>query len=120
MRKAKRVKIWRKYGGKCAYCGKVITYGEMQVDHLWPKCGGGGDEYENLMPSCRRCNHYKRSYVLDEFRSLMLSLHERIRKSYINKVAEDYGIITVKPFDGKFYFEKIDGHDSGFLQMGRA
>jgi hypothetical protein len=37
----------------------------------------------------------------------MNSLHERIEKIYIVKVAMDFGLLTLKPFDGKFYFEKI-------------
>lgn len=31
---------------------------------------------------------------------------EKVRDIYINKVAEDYGIIKIKPWDGKFYFER--------------
>ena len=36
----------------------------------------------------------------------MLTLHERIVQPYINRVALDYGIMELKPFDGYFYFEK--------------
>ncbi len=110
-----RKRVHFKYCGKCAYCGKDIEYKNMQVDHLVPKerfhvyahdLRYGINDIENLMPSCRRCNHYKRVYILEEFRRLMTTLHERITEHYINKVAIDYGIIKLKPFDGKFYFEK--------------
>ncbi|MDB5207367.1 MAG: endonuclease, partial [Flavisolibacter sp.] len=37
----------------------------------------------------------------------MTSLHERLETIYILKVAVDFGIATIKPFDGKFYFEKL-------------
>ena len=37
----------------------------------------------------------------------MMTLHERIENDYISKVAKDYGIITIRPFSGKFYFETI-------------
>jgi 5-methylcytosine-specific restriction endonuclease McrA len=124
MKKEIRQKIHFKYGGKCAYCGNDITYKEMQVDHLTPiklkhmyygndaskrfygVVGDNINSFENLMPSCRRCNHYKRSYKLEEYRKLMKSLHERIGMKYINKVAIDYGVIILQPFDGLFYFEK--------------
>ena len=68
--------------------------------------GDNVHSFENLMPSCRRCNHYKRTYSLEEFRRLIKTLHERVSTQYINKVAIDYGVINIKQFDGLFYFEK--------------
>ena len=113
MNKTKRLQVYNKYGGRCAYCGREIKYKDMQVDHIWPQHMmrlidvEKMNSAENLNPSCRRCNHYKRGGSLEYFRQLIKTLHDRVRKIYINKVAEDYGIIKVKPWDGKFYFEKI-------------
>ncbi len=106
MKKTIRQAVYAKHNGRCGYCGKHITYKQMQVDHILPKCAGGANHIGNLMPSCRRCNHYKRSLTVSEFRKLMATLHERISDIYIAKVAIDYGIIEVKPFDNMFYFEK--------------
>jgi len=39
----------------------------------------------------------------------MKTLHERVKKIYICKVAEDYGIIKVEPWNGRFYYEKEMG-----------
>ena len=82
----------------------------MQVDHLIPRLGGRRPSAEvpvNLMPSCRRCNHYKRSRSLKKFRRLLITLDRRIKANYVNKVAIDYGVIgKVVPWDGVFYFEK--------------
>ena len=86
----------------------------MQVDHVIPKWKKIQsfhnlekiNDFNNLMPSCRRCNHYKRGDGLEEFRKKMITLHERVEKQYINKVAIDFGIINLTPFDGVFYFEK--------------
>ena len=61
---------------------------------------------DNLMPSCRMCNHYKRSADVEEYRKLLLTLHERLQKIYIYRVACDYGVTKLTPFDGTFYFEK--------------
>lgn len=102
MKKAERQQVYNKYGGCCAYCGKVIAYKDMQADHIVPK-RQGGTEYN---PACRRCNHYKRAHSLETFRCMLKTLHERVRQIYICKVAEDYGIIKVEPWDGKFYFER--------------
>ena len=115
-KKELRIKVWLRYNKHCAYCGKELKYKDMQVDHMTPKY-----EYEmyshpkisllelngfdNLMPSCRRCNHYKRGCNLEQFRHLMNTLHERIEGKYIMKVAIDYEMIKIKPFDGVFYYE---------------
>ena len=119
-----RIKVWQKYNGHCAYCGKEIAYKEMQVDHKHPKnlnsvlatgrnldgtlIMPNPDRFENLMPSCRRCNHYKRGHELNYYRGMIDTIHERIRASnYIIKVAEDYGLMEFKEFGGLFYFETI-------------
>lgn len=118
-----REKVYNKYDGHCAYCGKEIEYKEMQVDHLEPQIDyrhnvigkdlngdpifADPDRLENLMPACRRCNHYKRAHALNFYRGMIDTIHERIRSSnYIIKVAEDYGLLEFKEFDGLFYFEK--------------
>ena len=93
----------------------------MQVDHFEPKSIKGPigkdidgkyifpdlNVFSNLMPSCGRCNHYKRGDDLEEFRQKMKTLHQRAASHYIGKVAIDYGIIQLKPFNGIFYFETL-------------
>lgn len=105
----------QKFGGRCAYCGSSIAYKDMQIDHYLPQCKEkfysrrfkkDVHAEENLMPSCRRCNHYKRARTPKQFRELMSSLHERLEAIYILKVAVGFGMATIRPFDGLFYFEK--------------
>ena len=31
-----RERVWKKYDCHCAYCGKIIQYRDMQVDHIKP------------------------------------------------------------------------------------
>ncbi|WP_024831622.1 HNH endonuclease [Ruminiclostridium josui] len=114
MKKEIRQAVHRKYDGHCAYCGKEIAIKDMQVDHIEPqrnwdksKTREEINSFENLNPSCRRCNHYKRADNLEAFRETMLTLHKRISDIYIVKVAIDHGIVNIKPFDGKFYFERV-------------
>ena len=107
MKKQDRQIVYSKYNGHCAYCGKKIDYIDMQVDHQESKYRGGDNNIENLYPACRRCNHYKRAKDLEAFREYIKSLHERVEKDYIVKVGLDYEIVTIKPFDGKFYFERL-------------
>ena len=106
MTKDVRKAVYNKYNGHCAYCGKEISINLMQVDHITSKRQGGEDCIENYNPSCRRCNHYKRSLSIEGFREYMKALHERITKDYIVKVGIDYGVVKIQPFDGVFYFER--------------
>ncbi|MBD0279426.1 MAG: HNH endonuclease [Flavisolibacter sp.] len=116
MSKTLRQQIHQRYDGRCAYCGQTIEYKQMQVDHYYPQCRArfyarrfkiDVHAPENLMPTCRRCNHYKRARTPKQFRELMRTLHERLEAIYILKVAVDFGIARIQPFDGKFYFEKV-------------
>ena len=111
-KKALRQAVYDKYAGHCSYCGQVITIKDMQVDHLIPKAHRGYtveviEHIDNLMPSCRLCNHYKRAHTLREFREHLLGgLRDRLAKQYTVRIAERYGIVTLKQFDLKFYFER--------------
>lgn len=104
--------VYNKYNGHCAYCGKEITYKDMQVDHFIPLNGWEKsydvdlNSIDNLMPACRRCNHYKRAHSLEVFRKYIEEIPQKLRRdNYIYKVGLDYGNIIedVKPI--KFYFE---------------
>lgn len=130
MKKIDRIKIYNKYAGHCAYCGREIKFKEMQVDHIIPKCqliyganrllhiDGVKNKLEkmkemieaesNLMPSGRLCNHYKRSQSLDEFRVTIKTLHKRLEKIYIVRVAMNFGIFEVNYWDGLFFFERLE------------
>ena len=102
-----RIEVYNKYNGRCAYCGKELSLHEMQIDHIKAKCQGGSDDLENLNPSCRLCNHYKRSCTLDQFKNWLLAgIIDRLKQNYIFKIAEQYGMITIIGWDKKFYYEK--------------
>lgn len=111
--KIDRQKVYDKYSGHCAYCGKAINIKDMQVDHILPKRNGGTDDIDNLNPSCRLCNHYKRAADIETFRNDLLGgLLDRLMKIYIFRVALDYGIISINGWGNKFYFEETDIKDS--------
>lgn len=118
--KINRAEVYKKYNGKCAYCGKEIEIKDMQVDHLIPQCEAKYGEIsaddvsniENLMPSCRRCNHYKRANRLETFRRYLLEMKEKVLGTYLGKVAVDYGMVEWKGWDGEFYFEKCEKREA--------
>lgn len=111
-----RIDVYHKYNGHCAYCGKMLEYKDMQVDHLIPHQRERFKKYteeelecfENYMPACRRCNHYKRAHSLEVYRKMIEEIPAKLyRDSYIYKVGQDYNIVSAieKP-KIKFYFEK--------------
>ena len=108
--KIDRQKVYEKYNGHCAYCGRKIEYNDLQVDHFVAKrvCNeSGSDDFSNLMPACRMCNHYKRAADIETFRNDLLGgLIKRLTKICIFRVALDYGMITINGWDKKFYYEK--------------
>lgn len=110
MKKELREKVLNKYGKKCAYCGCDINLKEMQVDHIHPKANGGLDLLENYNPSCRQCNFYKGTFTIEGFREQMQTLHKRLMKPFINRLAVKYGILIYKPFNNKFWFEEQSKH----------
>jgi hypothetical protein len=114
--KKTRQAVYEKYGGHCAYCGKKIEYKEFQLDHLIPRQREHFKKYseeeiecfENYMPSCRRCNHYKRAHSLKAFREMIEEIPAKLfRDNYIYKVGMDYGLVEAHEHKVKFYFEQV-------------
>jgi hypothetical protein len=114
--KKTRVAVYEKYEGHCAYCGKEIEYKEMQLDHMIPRQRERFKKYteeeiecfENYMPSCRRCNHYKRAHSLETFRQMIEEIPNKLfRDNYIYKVGLDYGLVSVHKQKVTFYFEQL-------------
>jgi hypothetical protein len=48
----------------CEFCGITETDagGELTIDHYQPRVRGGGDNPDNLLYCCSRCNEYKHDY----------------------------------------------------------
>lgn len=112
--KEDRKKVYEKCNGHCAYCGCEITLKAMQVDHLIPmefydiyKAQGIDlDTFDNYMPSCRPCNHYKNTFTLETFRSMLERQPEiLLRDSATYRTAVRFGTVTPTPHKITFYFE---------------
>lgn len=112
--------VYDKCGGHCAYCGCEITLKQMQVDHIQPhwhtlteqqanKSGitKGSHDFENLNPSCARCNNWKSTYNLEQFRKVVETSLFRLNRDTPNfRLARDFGLIKETPINVVFYFEK--------------
>ena len=120
MHNKQRVNLHQKYGGHCAYCGVSITLTQMQADHIVPlrrndseqqlkkwNVTKGSDDLENLNPACARCNKWKGTFSVEEFRAIIASSLTRLTRDAPNfRLAEDYGLITRTNYPVQFYFER--------------
>lgn len=128
--KKNRELVKNMFDGKCAYTGTELQ-SDWQVDHVkaiirnrWLNNSPMFEEnhtLENMLPSQRIINHYKRSMDLEQFRNFMKEFHIRIsklpknpkteksikRKAYMLEVARLFDITPNKPFSGRFYFETL-------------
>jgi hypothetical protein len=68
-----REKLFRKFNGRCSYCGGAIDLDYFHADHFIPKSKGGSNGVKNRMPACAPCNSKKRDYTISELRSRILS-----------------------------------------------
>lgn len=106
--KAQREKVWELTHHHCAYCGRSISYDEMQVDHYVALSRGGADELSNMLPACRACNYYKDTKQVESFRKELSKLLYRMeRDSFVYRLAKAYGLVISNPHKAKFYFEKL-------------
>lgn len=108
--KKTREAVHAKYDGRCAYCGRKIRITDMQVDHFLAKRNRdreGADDFSNLMPACRMCNHYKRANSLEVFRLFIQEIPRKLRKNYIYKVGVAYGNLIEDEKPIQFYFETV-------------
>jgi hypothetical protein len=121
MKRQIREEVYQKCNGHCGYCGKEITYKQMQVDHIKPLFRNdksdtlevwgverGTDEMDNLMPTCARCNRWKSTFSVEMFRGEISKQIERVnRDSAGYRMAKDYGLVEEKEIEVTFYFEKL-------------
>jgi 5-methylcytosine-specific restriction endonuclease McrA len=119
-RKELRKKVYDKYRGHCAYCGKEIAIEDMQMDHIKPRWHNvtrneldglgiekGTDDIENLYPSCRRCNFRKGTMDIEQFRKeIGLQCKRIMNLSFQVKQSIDYGLLEYHNRPIVFYFEK--------------
>jgi len=113
--KSVRVLVHEKYGKHCAYCGCILEYKKMQVDHLYPQFLAHHykndkkkdiDEFGNLMPSCAKCNNHKHSWRLEEWRrELSLQVTRLLKTSTQFNKALLFGQVIITESPIVFYFE---------------
>lgn len=55
--------IYKRDKNSCQYCGSTRR---LTIDHIVPRCRGGGDSWENLVVACSSCNTKKGDTPLEQ------------------------------------------------------
>lgn len=106
--KQERLEVYNKTPGHCAYCGCELELKDMQVEHVKPISICGSDTLDNMLPSCRSCNHYKSTLGLEDYRKYLFGLHNRMLRDNVNyRTLNRYGLVLHNDEPIKFYFEQI-------------
>lgn len=78
-----RFEVFKRDKFTCQYCGAKAPDVLLQVDHIHPVAGGGGNDILNLITSCQSCNGGKGAVplsdatALDRQRDVLADLEDR-------------------------------------------
>ncbi|NBV42855.1 HNH endonuclease [bacterium] len=106
-----RHEVLAMYDSHCGYCGAEISLKTMEVTAIIPSLNDAFNRPTNLMPACRTCAKYKRAHSAGRFKEMLYNLHDRLGKMWLVKVAVAHGLVSLRPFDGSFYYEKTIKHE---------
>jgi len=98
------------YHFRCGYCGvsEADSGSELEIDHYRPQSRGGGDEPENLVYCCPKCNQYKGSYWHETDPPHIIRLLHPRRDDFREHLREkDNGEIIGKTKEGSFLIQRI-------------
>lgn len=101
--RTRQIKVQR---GKCAYCLiELSSFGIItHVDHVTPLYHGGGNDYRNLVLTCRRCNMRKftsNRYVVPDW---IVEADRKMReRSRLRSLREDQKRQAIELLDDALY-----------------
>tara|TARA_R110002020_G_C15840921_1_gene735155 strand:+ start:19 stop:537 length:519 start_codon:yes stop_codon:yes gene_type:complete len=62
-----RRNVFKRDNWTCQYCGFISKNPKsLTIDHVYPKCMGGGTQWTNLVTACPKCNSKKGNKLLKE------------------------------------------------------
>ena len=66
LKKSVRFEVFKRDSFTCQYCGQKSPDVVLEVDHITPVAGGGGNDILNLVTACRSCNSGKSDKKLSD------------------------------------------------------
>ncbi len=91
---SEKLYIYERDDKRCFYCGRDLKYGQITLDHYYPKSKGGTKEIFNLVLSCKKCNKLKGNKVPVDYETIIIMMFKRayidgMIKNSINWELED-------------------------------
>ena len=90
--KANKKNIFKRDKGICQYCHVTMNYLQSTIDHVNPKSKNGKLSWANCVLSCRKCNHKKANFSLEQAKMKLTK----------QPTVPDFSIIDVNSF---LYFQ---------------
>lgn len=79
--------IYNNADGRCALCGRKITFPEMTLDHIVPLDRNGEDTINNLQCTCKPCNQFKANIRPSDFMERITAIFlYQMEKKYSGKI----------------------------------
>ena len=79
--------IYNNADGRCALCGRKITFPEMTLDHIVPLDKNGEDTINNLQCACKPCNQFKANIRPSDFMERITAIFlYQMEKKYSGKI----------------------------------
>ena len=75
----KRLRIYMRDKFRCQYCGEKKAAGELTLDHIMPRSGGGDNSPVNIVTACVSCNNRKGDRTPAEARMPLLTSQSALR-----------------------------------------
>ena len=109
MEGAPREQIRERYGRRCGYCGvrEEDAGATLTMDHHRPRIRGGGEDAENIVYCCPRCNEHKGSYWHETDPPHIRLLHPRRDDLTAHIREEKDGQLTGLTPEGVFFVQRL-------------
>lgn len=103
-----RQKVRQRAGFLCEYCeiSETDSGGELTIDHFKPQSRNGGDEENNLVYCCFRCNIFKSDFWHDEPNQIRL-FNPRTDKRDEHFWISESGVLFALTETGEFTIELL-------------
>ncbi len=85
-----RKKQFLKQGGTCYYCDEFLRGVRQNVEHVIPKIAAGGNNKNNLVLACWKCNKEKYTKILSHKERAILKVDNAKKKGTYHKLKDMY------------------------------
>jgi hypothetical protein len=105
----RRERAGQRYAGRCGYCSvaEEDAGAALTVDHHRPRTRGGGDQDENIVYCCPKCNEYKGSYWHESDPPYVPLLHPLRQDLQMHIIELEDGHIDGLTPEGTFFVRRL-------------